>query len=292
MGFVEAAALVLVPPIAALLLDEGPVYSAILAGVSVAVAVVLYALASFGILPLLVGQAQHAVTGAVATASVAVRAMAIMLALLLFLSLSVETWQAFGTLAGWRFGGVLILFGLLALVVLLAGLRQERRRLLAPEHDPRLDSRARATPAAPLVRGGVRPHFPDLGPVARFNLGLAMVISLALRVVAVSAAVGVLFLLFAILVIDRQLTNSWVGEDPNFLWSLSIADREVVISAAAIGVATVLGAFAGLYFTVVAVGDAQNRKEFVEDEIERLSRVMAAWAFYRGHLDRRQAGAG
>lgn len=118
-----------------------------------------------------------------------------------------------------------------------------------------------------------------------------MVISLALRVVAVSAAVGVLFLLFAILVIDRQLTISWVGEDPNFLWSVSIADREVVISAAAVRVATVLGGFAGLYFTVVAVGDAQNRKEFVEDEIERLSRVIAAWAFYRGHLDRTQAEA-
>ena len=292
VGFIEATALVLVPPIAALVLGEGLVYSAVLAGVSIAVALTLYALASFGILPLLVGQAQRALAGAVATASVAVRAMAIMLALLLFLSLSVETWQAFGTLAGWRFGGVLILFALLAVLVLLAGLRQERHQLLAPDDNPELAALARATPAEPFVRSGIRPSFPDLGRIARFNIGLAMVISLALRVVAVSAAVGALFLIFSILVVDRQLTLAWVGADPNFLWSASVAGREVVISAASIRVVTLLGAFAGLYFTVVAVGDSQNRKEFVEDELERQSRVIAAWAFYRGHIDREESKVG
>lgn len=284
VGFGEATALVLVPPVAALILGEDLARAGLLALASVLVALALYALASFGILPLLVGQAQRALVGAITTASIAVRAMAIMLALLLFLSLSTETWRAFGTLAGWRFGGVMILFGLLAAVVLVAGLRQERSRLQSPEDDPRLEEHARSTPAAPLVRRGVQPAFPDLGRIARLNVGLAMVISLALRVLAVGAAVGLLFLVFAVLVVDRQLTVEWVGQDPNILASESIAGREVVLSAAAVRVATLLGAFAGLYFTVVAVGDAANRKEFVDDEIERLSRVIAAWAFYRGDL--------
>ena len=45
--------------------------------------------------------------------------------MLLFLSLAQETWRAFGQLEGWRFGAVLV-FGLL-LVILVAGLRRERR---------------------------------------------------------------------------------------------------------------------------------------------------------------------
>jgi hypothetical protein len=49
-------------------------------------------------------------------------------------------------------------------------------------------------------------------------------------------------------------------------------------------VATVLGGFASLYFVAVALGDSRNREEFLDDELERISRVMAAWSYYRGGL--------
>ena len=42
-----------------------------------------------------------------------------------------------------------------------------------------------------------------------------------------------------------------------------------------------MGAFASLYFTGVALGESRNREEFLDDELDRLGRVMAARAYYR-----------
>ena len=282
VGFIEATALVLVPPVAALVLGDGLRSALAIGGVSIATAAVLYVLASFGVLPLLIHQAGRALSGAVTTATVAVRAMAVMLALLLFLALSQETWRAFGTLEGWRFGVVMALFGLLSVVLIVSGLRRERAALLAPQPGPELARRASLTPAAPLVRRGVVPAMPPLGRVERLNIGLALVISLGLRVLAVGVAVGIGFLVFAVLIVDRALTAEWVGGDPTVYLAVDVVGGQVVLSEAAIRVATLLGAFAAVYFTAVAVGDRGSREEFLGDEIARLEGVMAAWAYSRG----------
>jgi TRAP-type C4-dicarboxylate transport system permease small subunit len=55
---------------------------------------------------------------------------------LLFLSLARETWRAFGQLEGWRFGAVLVGFGLLCSIILIAGLHRERSTLYAPTSWP------------------------------------------------------------------------------------------------------------------------------------------------------------
>ncbi len=86
-----------------------------------------------------------------ATTSVAIRALPPLLAVLLFLSLAQETWRAFGQLEGWRFGAVLVGFGLLCSIILIAGLHRERSALYAPVPGPELEQAARLTPAAPLV---------------------------------------------------------------------------------------------------------------------------------------------
>ena len=284
VGFLEAAAVVLAPAAAAAALgEEAPRVLWIGLG-SVAVAGVLYALTSLGVVSLLVHQARPALGGLRDTASVAVRALPPLLAVLLFLSFASETWRAFGRLEGWRFGAVLIGFGLLAAVILVAGLRKERRALSAPAPGPELRERALATPAAPLVRAGISPSCPPLERLARINVAVALLVSLGLRVLAVGVAVGLAFLVFGLLVVDRGLTAEWVGEAPNVLLAVSPAGREIVLTEPLVRVATSLGGFASLYFVAVALGDARNREEFIDDELERLGRVMAAWSYYRGVL--------
>ena len=71
------------------------------------------------------------------------------------------------------------------------------------------------------------------------------------------------------------------------LLSVELGGREVILSEALVRVATVLGGFASLYFVAVALGDSRNREEFLDDELERIGRVMAAWAYYRGALGTR-----
>ena len=93
-------------------------------------------------------------------------------------------------------------------------------------------------------------------------------------------------MVFGLLIVDRELTSEWVGETPNVLLAVSISGREVIVSEALVRVAAALGAFAALYFVAVALGDARNREQFLDDELDRLRRVMAAWSYYRGALPR------
>lgn len=232
-----AGALVLVVAIVLVVrTDLGPPALAFsLIGVALATALIVWVLFDLGGLALLVHQWRPALDGLAATASVALRALPPLLAVLLFLSLAQETWRAFGRLEGWRFGFVLILFGLLSAVILVAGLRRERRALMAPEPGERMRQDALRTPAAALVRAGVTPAVPPLERPARVNVAVALVVSLGIRVLAVGVAVGLTFALLGILV-------------------------------------------------AVALGDSRNREEFLDDELERMRRVMAAWAYYRGAL--------
>ena len=98
-------------------------------------------------------------------------------------------------------------------------------------------------------------------------------------------AVAAAFILFGLLIVDRTLTAEWVGEEPHVLLSVSLSGREIIVSEALVRVATTLGAFASLYFTGVALGESRNREEFLDDELDRLGRVMAARAYYRGALE-------
>lgn len=283
VGFSEALALVLAPALASAALGDDARRVALVAAGSLAAAALFYALTSLGVVPLLLHQGRPALEGLAATASVAVRALPPLLAVLLFLSLASETWRAFGRLEGWRFGAVLIVFGLLAAVILVAGLRRERRALYSPRPGAELEAAARATPAARLVEAGVVPAAPPLDRLARLNVATALTVSLGVRVLAVGVAVGVAFGVLGLLIVDRALTVEWTGEaDPNVLLALEAAGREVVVTEALVRVACALGAFASLYFVAVALGDSRNREEFLDDELDRVGRVMAAWSYYEG----------
>lgn len=288
VGFVEALVVVFTPAVASLTLGDDPARAGWIALGSAGVAVALYALTSLGVLAPLLSQGRPAFEGLRDTFAVAVRALPPLLAVLLFLSLTQETWRAFGDLEGWRFGAVLIGFGLLAAVILLVGLRAERAELASPRPGPDLARRARHTPAAPLVGHGVEPAAPPLDRIERINLAVALLVTLALRVLVVGAVVGGAFFLFGLLVVDEGLTEEWAGA-ANVLLSISIAGRELVVTEALVRVAIVLGAFAALYFAAVALGDARNRESFLDDVLERFRRVMAAWSYYRGALAARPA---
>jgi hypothetical protein len=281
-----AAGLVLVVAVVLVVvsdLDPLPLVLSLL-GVALATALIVWVLFDLGGLSLLIHQGRPALEGLAATASVALRALPPLLAVLLFLSLASETWRAFGRLEGWRFGFVLILFGALSGVILIAGLRRERRALIAPEPGEEMREDALATPAAPLVRAGVTPAVPPLDRTARVNVAVALMVSLGIRVLAVGVAVGLTFAILGILIVDRALTEEWIGEAPNVLVAVDIEGREVVLTEALVRVSAMLGGFASLYFVAVALGDSRNREEFLDDELERVRRVMAAWAYYRGAL--------
>lgn len=287
VGFVEALALVLAAPAAALALGEDVDDVAYLALGAVGAAVALYALASFGVLSLLVHHARSSVSELRDAGAGALRAMPPLLAVLLFLSLSSETWQAFGQLEGWRFGWTIAAFFTLITAILFLGLGTERREICAPAVTPRLAERAKTTPARGLVERGIEPAARKLTRIERVNLTLSLLITLLVRILVVGAVVGLFFGVFGVLVVDAELVQRWTGAPPNIYFEISISGREVAVTEELVRVATLLGSFAALYFAAVSLVERRNREQFVDDEVERLSRVMAAWAYYRGALKRR-----
>lgn len=293
VGFGETAVLVLAPAVVNLLLGGTAGDSVLIAVEAVVVAVAGYVLVSLGVVSLLVHLGRAAVEGLAETASVAARAMPLMLAVLLFLFLATEVWQTLGVIEGWRFGAVFTAFAVLGVGVLVTALRGERRALIAPECGEALRGRAAGTPAHVLADSGVEPVVPPMRAMQRLNVSVALLVSLGIRVVAVGAAIGLFFLLFGLLVMSREVTAQWTGLAPDALHVMASLDTrrgEIVLTEPLVRVSTLLGAFAAVYFAVVAVGEEYNRREFVDDEIARLEAVTAAWAYYRGALAASPAG--
>lgn len=285
VGFIEAAVFVLTPPAAQIATGSVGFRALWIGLISVGAALVLYVLTSLGVVSLLVHLGRAALVGLRATGGVALRALPPVLAVLLFLFLATEVWQAFGLIEGWRFGSVLTLFALTGITFLAVALAKERRELCAPSLDGATARRAADTPAVALVEAGVTPQSPPLGRMARLNITVALVVSLGMRVVAVGAAVALFFMVFGVLVVDKALTADWLEQAPHVLLGVDIAGgRELVLTEQLVRVSVLLGGFAALYFLVVALTEKGRREDFLDDEIDRLSGVMAAWAYYRGSL--------
>jgi hypothetical protein len=289
VGFVEAAVFVLAPAAAEIATGSVGLRALWIALISIGAAAVLYVLTSLGVVSLLLHLGRAAFVGLRATGGVALRALPPVLAVLLFLFLATEVWQAFGLIEGWRFGSVLTLFALTGTGFLAVALARERRELCAPNLDDNTARLAIHTPARALVEAGVRPLTPPLPRMARLNITVALVVSLGIRVVAVGAAVALFFMLFGVLVVDKALTADWLGQAPHVLVGVDVSGgREMVLTEQLVRVSVLLGGFAALYFLVVALTEKGRREDFLDDEIDRLSRVMAAWAYYRGSLARPQ----
>ncbi len=96
------------------------------------------------------------------------------------------------------------------------------------------------------------PAVPPLDRLARVNVAVALMVSLGIRVLAVGVAEGLTFGILGILIVDRALTEEWIGEAPNVLAAVSIEGREVVLTEALVRVSAILGGFASLYFVAVS----------------------------------------
>lgn len=285
VGFVEAGVFVAVPAAVDLALGDGPARAGLILGGSVVIAGLLYVLTSMGVVSVLVHTARSALTALRDIGTIAGRALVLLLAVLLFLFLAAEVWQTLGTIEGWRFVGVFLLFAGLAVLTLVVGLAGERRGLYRPEAGEDLRRRALATPAAALVEAGVAPRMEEMSGIQRVNLAVALHVGLVARVAVVGFITAVFFLGFGLLTVTRETTEAWTlqtGEALNVLAEYDGLRGSVVLSEPLLRVSALLGAFASLYFAVVAVSEPGNRREFIEDELERMRGVVAAWAYDRG----------
>jgi hypothetical protein len=98
----------------------------------------------------------------------------------------------------------------------------------------------------------------------------------------VAVAIALFFTIFGLLTMTEQHTQAWTGLDEvHVLWHLHLGDRELLLSEPLVRVAGFLGAFTGMYFTVVLGTDATYRDEFHEDAGPQIRQALAVRLAYR-----------
>ena len=129
----------------------------------------------------------------------------------------------------------------------------------------------------------------------RFNIGLIVIFGQALQITLVVVVLTAFFILFGVLAIPADTVTSWTGlADPNIWFEFEMSGRTLVLTEALVRVSVFLGAFAGMYFTVVLSTDDIYRDEFADDvgpEIRQALAVREAYRVKRGTYPTRRAGA-
>jgi len=264
----------------------GDVIQTLIEGVAVLVAV--WAMTSYGVVPLLGWAAQRTQSQITVFLNVIVRALPLLLLFQTFLFINAEVWQLAGTLTGPMYWVTLSIFFVLGSVFLLSRVPTLVKSLNTFDTWDEIETLADPTVAHPLLEaasGHTGPPPNDPARQQRFNIGLVALFSQAIQITAAALAMFGFFVLFGFLAIPVETAAAWTQLDAvHVLAHVDAGGRELILSDPLLRVAGFLGAFTGMYFTVVLSTDATYREEFAEDIGPELRQALAVRVLYREAL--------
>jgi hypothetical protein len=292
VGTPELAVFVLGPALPALVLGQwDDALQSVIGGL--AILAIIYLLTSYAVPALMRWAGGRVIAQFAALASLVSRALPLLLLFTTFLFINAEVWQVAGTLDGLPYVATLAVFFLMGAVFVLSRMPALLSGLNSFDRWDEVRELVADTPAAPLVPNGSRPIPPhELSIRQRVNLALVAVFSQALQVTLVAVLLSAFFVLFGFLAIPEATTSAWTALDSvRVLVSIDIGDRTLVVSEPLLRVAGFLGAFSGMYFTVLLSTDATYRDEFAEDVAPLLRQALAVRLAYLDHRHRADAAA-
>lgn len=253
---------------------------------AIALLALIWAITSYGVIPLLRWAAQRTLAQLALLFSVVVRGLPLLLLFTTFLFINAEVWQVAGTLTGVLYVAVLGIFFLLGAVFVLSRIPPLMHELNRFDSWDEIDELVERTPAAGEID---RRHLPSSGPPTerpmprqRFNIGLVTVFSQAIQITLVAATLTGFFVLFGVLAIPESTILDWTALDEIDVFArLDVGGRQLVLTEPLVRVAGFLGAFSGMYFTVQLSTDASYREEFAEDLAPQLRQALAVRCVYR-----------
>lgn len=285
IGPVELALFLFAPAVPSLLFDQRAAAASAVA-LGAALLIVIYVFTSNGVISLMAWATSRAIAQFALFGDLVVRALPLLLLFNMFLFINGAVWQVAGTLHGVVYVAVLGVFFALGSVFVLSRI-PPLMRAIATFHDwSEVVTLVRNTPAAhrcPSVSGPCAPD--QLRLRERFNIGLVTIFNQAIQITLVAVAITAFFVLFGFLAISADVTESWtISRDAtpvNVLATWTVSDRDLVLTEPLLRVSGFLGAFTGMYFTVVLSTDDTYRREFADDVAPRLREALAVRAVYR-----------
>jgi hypothetical protein len=246
----------------------------------------IYVGTSYGVVPLLRWATKRSMKQLVLLGNLVVRALPLLLLFTTFLFINAEVWQVAGTLDGLPYVFTLLIFFVLGAFFVLSRVPATMRGLASFDDWSDIREHLGGTPAATLdIPESGTPPPADLTLRQRLNIGLVTVFSQALQITLVAVVLTAFFVVFGILAIPESTIAAWTGVDDVTVWiTWSLGDRQLVLSEPLVRVAGFLGAFTGMYFTVVLSTDATYREEFAEDVGPQARQALAVRCAYRQSL--------
>ncbi len=245
--------------------------------VAVAGLVLVYALVSLHLQPIVRWAAGHTFGSLSWLFPLITRALPLLLLFITFLFINTEVWQVSSALDRGLLWLTVLLFAGVAMAFLLVRLPEEVRRVSDEADDEGLVRICHGTPVAAAAAEVTQEAVVKLSPIQRANLVLVLLFSQALQVLLLAMSVFGFFLVFGKVAISDSVIESWVGHQPTKLPSLDW----LPVSNELFQVAVFLAAFSGLYFTVYAVTDENYRKQFFTSIAEELERAVGVQTVYR-----------
>lgn len=248
----------------------------------VAILALIYVWSSYGLGPMIRWGAQRGRNQLAGLGPLVARALPLLLLFTTFLFINGEVWQVAGALDGLPYVLVIVIFfGLGATFVLTRVPGYIRHENHFDTWDD-IAALVADTPAAPVELPDGEPTADPLAMRQRLNIGLIVIFGQALQITLVVVALMAFFVVFGVLAIPADIVSSWTGlEDVNVLVDFQVGDRTLVLTEALIRVSVFLGAFAGMYFTVVLSTDDIYRTEFAEDVGPEIRQALATREAYR-----------
>ena len=259
----------------------GDVGTALVEGV--AVLLVIYVVTSYGILPIVRWAGSQLIDQVGAVGRMLTRALPLLLLFTTFLFINAEVWQVAGTLEGIVFPIVIGLFFLLGSAFVLSRVPAAIAAVSDFDHWEEVRSLVIGTPAEGLdLPADGDPAEIPLSARQRVNIGLVTLFSQAILITVVAVALSAFFIVFGVLAISADTAAGWTTlEQVNVLAEITIGGRRLVLSEQHLRVAAFLGAFSGMYFTVVLGTDSTYREEFARDTRPEIRQALAVRLAYR-----------
>ena len=289
IGPAELAVLVLTPAVPSFVLGQfGDGVQTILQGI--ALLAVIWAMTSYGVLALVRWAARNTRDQLGVFVNVAFRALPLLLLFMTFLFINAEVWQMAGRLVGPAYGIVLAIFFTFGAVFMLTRVPALMRSLNSFDtwHEVEVladTDAARALYSAMSPDPASRPDADRPTMRQRLNIGLVALFSQAMQITIAAVAMTAFFVGFGTLAIPLDTIAGWTALEPSAVHTFATLDlggRQLVVTEPLLRVSAFLGAFTGMYFTVVLSTDATYREEFADDVGPELRRALAVRVLYRG----------
>jgi hypothetical protein len=251
---------------------------------NVVLLLLVYLGASYGVVAILAWAVRRLFSDIGGAVRIGMRALPLLLLFNAFLFINTEVWQVTSRIDVTLLGAVLGLFVMLGVVFLLSRLPGEVSEL-ATFHSPR--EVAELCAGTPMEGRSVTADLPDypLSRRQRGNVGLVLVFSQGVLVLAVSVFIGLFFVVFGLLIMNPDTLVQWTEQPLNELYSVSFRGDRIVLTEELLRAAGFLAAFSGLYFTVNAATDPTYRKEFFDGLLDEIRQSMAVRETYLKALE-------